>query len=342
MTLFSQLTEGGYEGLHVFHDRKTGLRALIGLHNTKLGPGLGGTRALATYASEDDAITDVLRLSRGMTYKAALAGLSHGGGKAVIMLPKGDFPRPALFEAFGRAVETLGGKYITTEDSGTSPDDMASVRKSTRYVCGLHSTSGDPSPVTAFGVVRGMEAAAKHVFGKPDLAGKKVTLVGVGNVGLALVGELAKRGAKVWVSDVRKERVELAQKQFGAQGATEAELLTMDADIHAPCALGATMNAKTIPQLRVKVVAGAANNQLQVAEDGKRLADRGIVYVPDYAINAGGLINVAQEWAGYDRQKALDAASRIYDTIDTVLTRAQNERSRPEQVADRMVEERIA
>jgi leucine dehydrogenase len=342
MRTFSQLAEGGYEALHYFNDNKSGLRALIAVHNTKLGPSLGGTRALTTYASEEDAVTDVLRLAKGMTYKAALAGLAHGGGKAVIMLPKGNVDRAKLFQAFGSAIESLAGKYITTEDSGSTPDDMAQVRSQTRYVCGLHSTSGDPSPVTAFGVVRGMEAAAKHVFGKPDLAGKKVTVLGIGNVGLALVGELQKRGAQVFVSDVRPDRVARAQKDFGATPCTEAEILEKDADIYAPCALGAGLNETTIPKLRVKVIAGAANNQLAVPQDGQRLVDRGIVYIPDYAINAGGLINVAQEWSGYDRAKAMDRASHIYDTIDEVLRRAQSEKRRPEQVADEMVEEKLA
>jgi len=342
MSYFSHLSEGGYEALHFFHDAKSGLRALIAVHNSKLGPALGGTRALLTYGTEEEAVIDVLRLSRGMTYKAALAGLAHGGGKAVIMLPKTPFDRAKLFEAFGAAIESLGGRYITTEDSGSTPDDMAHVHAKTRYVCGLHGTSGDPSPVTAFGVVRGMEAAAKHVFGKPDLSGKKVAVLGIGNVGYALVGELKKRGAKVFVSDVRKERVEQAQKEFDAKGCSEAELMDLDADIFAPCALGAGLNEKTIPRLKIKVVAGAANNQLAVPQDGQRLKDRNIVYIPDYAINAGGLINVAQEWQGYDRNKAMERASRIYDTIDQILQRASSQGLRPEQVADAMVEEKLA
>jgi leucine dehydrogenase len=342
MSYFSRLAEGGYEGLHFFHDPRSGLRALIALHNTKLGPGLGGTRALTLYGTEEEAVTDVLRLSRGMTYKAALAGLAHGGGKAVIMLPKGSFERPRLFEAFGKAVETLGGRYITTEDSGTSPDDMATIRTQTRYVCGLHQTSGDPSPVTAFGVVRAMEAAAKHVWGSPDLKGKKVTVMGIGNVGLGLVSELAQRGATVYVQDVRPERVSLAQKEFGATPLSADAIIAQEADIFAPCALGATLDPVSIPKLKVKVVCGAANNQLATPADGERLAARGIVYVPDYAANAGGLINVAQEWSGYDRAQALARAGRIYDTVETVLRRSKEERLRPEQVADRMVEELLA
>ena len=179
MSYFTQLLEGGYEAVHLLSDSRTGLRAIVGMHNTRLGPGLGGVRALSTYTSEEEAVADALRLARGMTYKAALAGLPHGGGKAVIMLPRGNFDRAKLFESFGRAVESLGGRYITTEDSGTSPDDMEHVRKHTKYVLGLKERSGDPSPVTAYGVARAMEATAKHLFGRPDLKGLRVTVLGV-------------------------------------------------------------------------------------------------------------------------------------------------------------------
>lgn len=341
MNVLATMQDGRYEGLHFFTDHKTGLRALVALHNTKLGPGLGGTRALTTYKSEAEAITDVLRLAKGMTYKAALAGLPHGGGKAVIMLPDGPFNREALFESFGRAVESLGGRYITTEDSGTSPADMVVARRATRHAVGLPETSGDPSPVTAYGVVRGIEATAKHLFGSDDLHGKRVNLLGVGHVGYALAGELHKRGAKVFVADLNKAAVEAAQKEFGATPMTAEALLEHEAEFFAPCALGAGLNDQTIPRLKVKAITGAANNQLAEARHGEALQARGIVYVPDYAINAGGLINVAQEVSGYDRQKAYDRASGIYDTILELLTRARQSGQRPEQIADAMVEERI-
>lgn len=342
MNHIQTLLERGFEALHLCTDQKTGLKAIIGVHSTRLGPGLGGTRALTTYASEDEAIVDAMNLARGMTYKAALAGLPHGGGKAVIMLPKERLDRAKLFEAFGRAVDSLGGRYITTEDSGTSPEDMVHVRKATRHVVGLPGASGDPSPVTAFGVVRGMEAAARHVFGKSELKGLRVAVLGVGHVGYALVEELHRRGAKVFVSDVNKERVQQAVKNFGAIAVHDAELVSAEADIYAPCALGGAINDHTLPLLRVKLVAGAANNQLAEPRHGKLLAERGITYVPDYAINAGGLINVAQEVVGYDREKALARAGRIYDTIDALLRRAKETGARPEEVADRMVEEKLA
>jgi leucine dehydrogenase len=342
MNYFTHLLEGGYEALHFLSDKKTGLRALVGVHSTKLGPALGGTRALATYASEEDAVIDVLRLARGMTYKAALAGLPHGGGKAVIMLPKGNFDRAALFEAFGRGVESLGGRYITTEDSGTSPEDMGHVKKHTNAVVGLKGQSDDPSPVTAFGVARGIEATAKHVFGTSDLKGLRVTVLGVGHVGMPLVKELHERGAKIFVSDINAAAVEHAVKTYGATALSADELHRHEADIFAPCALGGAINDTTLPLLRVKAVCGAANNQLLEPRHGQLLAERGIVYAPDYAINAGGLINVAQEVVGYDRDKAYARAAKIYDTIDMVLGRAKSSGQRPEQVADRMVEEKLA
>lgn len=342
MNTFSHLLEGGFEGLHLLSDQKSGLRALVGIHSTKLGPALGGTRALNTYATEEEGMIDVLRLAKGMTYKAALAGLPHGGGKAVILLPKKAFDRVALFEAFGRAVESLGGRYITTEDSGTSTDDMEHVRRHTRWAAGLKGASGDPSPVTAFGVVRGIEATAQHLWGSPHLKGARINVLGVGHVGMALVEELHRRGAHVFVSDLNAARVAHAVKQFGATALSDSELHRHEADIFAPCALGGAVNEQTVGLLRVKAVAGAANNQLLEPRHGQILAERGIVYVPDYAINAGGLINVAQEVAGYDREKANVRAGKIFDTITTLLERSKATGQRPEQVADRMVEERLA
>jgi leucine dehydrogenase len=276
-----------------------------------------------------------------MPSTAARAGLPHGVGKAVLMLPPGGFARGALIEAFGRAVESLGGRYITTEDSGTSPDDMEYVKHHTRNVVGLKATSGDPSPVTAVGVARGMEAVAKHLFGSPELKGLRVTVLGVGHVGFALAGELHRRGAKLFVADLSPVNLQRAVKEYGATPVGDRELLSMEAEIFAPCALGAVFDDRTIPLLKVKGIAGAANNQLAEARHGEMLAERGILYAPDYAINAGGLINVAQEVAGYDRAKALERAGRIFDTIDALLTRAKASGQRPEQVADKMVEEKL-
>lgn len=341
MDYFRTLFDDGFEALHFLTDKQSGLRALVAVHSTKRGAALGGTRALASYASEEEAVKDVKRLARGMTYKAAIAGLPHGGGKAVIMLPKGYFDRGALFEAFGRAVHSLGGRYITTEDSGTSPDDMEFVRRHTSCVVGLKDRSGDPSPVTALGVVRGMEACAKHLFGSPSLEGRKVTLLGAGHVGWALLGELVRRKAKVYVSDIQPEKAHRAAREFGVTAVSDPELFDVEADFFSPCALGGVLNDQTIPRLRVRCVAGAANNQLEEPRHGQALADRNILYAPDYAINGGGLINVAQEVAGYDREKALARAGKIYDTVDEILTRAAKTGRRPELVADAMAEERL-
>ncbi len=345
MEIFRALAERQYEALHLLHDAKTGLRGLVAVHDTTLGPGLGGTRALSTYESEDEAIVDVLRLARGMTYKAALAGLPHGGGKAVIWLPKGPFDRAALFTAFGKAVDGLGGRYITTEDSGTSPEDMDVVRRVTKNVVGSPKSkggSGDPSPMTAYGVLRGIEAVAKFAFGRGDLQGLRVAVLGVGHVGYPLARLLKEQGASLWVADVNEASVRRAQDELGARAVAPKDFWGLEVDVLAPCALGGGVNDETIPQLRARAIAGAANNQLKEDRHGAELSKRGIVYAPDYAINAGGLINVAQEWAGYDEAKARARTTQIYDTILEILSRAKAEGSRPEVVADRIVEERLA
>ena len=345
MELFRTLSDKAYESVHFFHDAATGLRAIVGIHDTTFGPALGGTRALSTYESEDAAVVDALRLARGMTYKACLAGLPLGGGKAVIMLPKTPFDRTALFNAYGRAVESLGGRYITAEDSGTSTEDMDSIRKGTSHVVGLAKArggSGDPSPFTAFGVLRGIEAVAKFSLGRSDLEGLKVSILGVGHVGFPLARMLKEKGAELWVSDIDEVAVKRAQDEFGAKAVSTAELIGLDVDVFAPCALGGTVNDTTLPLLRCKAIAGSANNQLLEDRHGAELQKRGIVYAPDYAINAGGLINVALEVEGYDEKKSRDMCSAIYDTIYMILERAKAEGSRPEVVADRIVDERLA
>ena len=339
------MIEKAYESVHFFHDSRTGLRAIVALHDTTFGPGLGGTRAISTYGTEAEAVDDVLRLARGMTFKAALANIPFGGGKAVIMLPKEPFDRAALFEAFGRAVDTLGGRYITTEDAGTSPEDVAYMRRGTSHVVGLPREmggSGDPSPFTAFGVVRGIEALAKLHFGRSDLEGLKVSILGVGHVGFPLARMLHERGAKLWVADVNPEATRRAAEELGAAVVSPEELLSLEVDVFAPCALGGAIDDHSLPLLRCKAVAGSANNQLREDRHGKELHDRGIVYVPDYVLNAGGLINVAQEVEGYDEEKSREKVSRIYDTVYAILERAKAENTRPEVVADRIVLERLA
>ncbi|WP_373049498.1 Leu/Phe/Val dehydrogenase [Vulgatibacter sp.] len=345
MDLFPVMAGKAYESVHFFHDAETGLKALVSLHDTTLGAGLGGTRALSTYETEADAVDDVLRLARGMTYKAALAGLPHGGGKAVIMLPKGPFDRAALFTAFGRAVESLGGRYITTEDSGTSPEDMDHVRKGTKSVVGIARSkggSGDPSPFTAYGCLRGIQAVAQFSMGRSDLQGLSVAIMGVGHVGYHLARLLKEQGANLWIADVNETALRRAQDELGAKVVSPQELVGLEVDVYAPCALGGAINDQTLAQLRCKAVAGAANNQLREERHGSLLAKRGIVYAPDYAINAGGLINVAQEVVGYDENQSREKCSKIYDTILMILERAKAEGTTPDVVADRIVDERIA
>jgi leucine dehydrogenase len=343
MDLFPHLSDGGYESVHFFSDAGAGLRAVIAVHDSTLGPALGGARALSTYATETDAIMDALRLARGMTYKAALARIDHGGGKAVLILPKVPIDRVKLFSAFGRAVDSLAGRYITAEDSGTTPDDMEQIHRCTRFVVGHRGAggSGDPSGFTAFGVLRGIEAVARFVINREDIAGLKISVLGVGAVGYQLCKLLHSRGVSLTVADIDASRADRAKKEFGAKVVSDAEICATECDIFSPCALGAVLNDYTIPLLRCRAVAGAANNQLAEPRHGEMLARRGIAYVPDYAINAGGLINVAQEWTGYDEIKAKDRTSRIYETITAILSRAKSESMRPEQVADRMAEERI-
>lgn len=343
MDLLHQMTDGAYESVHFFADPASGLRAVIAIHDTTLGPALGGARALGTYATEQDALIDALRLARGMTYKAALAGLDHGGGKAVILLPRTPVDRARLFTAFGRAVDSLGGRYITAEDSGTSPDDIDVVRRRTRFVVGHRGPggSGDPSPVTAYGVLRGIEAVSRLVLARGDIADLRIAVQGVGHVGYALCRLLHARGCRLTVADIEPGAARRAEAEFGAQVVSDAEICSMECDLFAPCALGAVLNDFTVPLLRCRAIAGAANNQLAEPRHGELLARRGIVYVPDYAINAGGLVNVCQEWIGYDALRARERAARIHDTVTAILMRARAENLRPEQVADRMAEERI-
>jgi leucine dehydrogenase len=350
MDLFRSLSEldtsgGGYESLHVFQDRTTHLKALVAVHNTKLGPALGGTRALATYSDEDAAITDVLRLARGMTYKAALSGVAHGGGKAVILLPKeGTFDRAALFTRFGRFVDGLSGNYITTEDSGTSPDDMVHVRSATRFVVGAPKSqggSGDPSPMTAYGVLRGIEAVARAALDRSDLAGVKIALLGIGHVGYALAALLRAAGAELVVADVDPAKVERARDELGCRVTSEEAIYSEACDIFSPNALGASLNDQTLPRLKCRAVAGAANNQLAEDRHGQILFDRGVLYAPDYAINAGGLINVASEWIGYDEAAVRQRVAGIHDTLMEIFARSKKQGLPTNRVADQLAEERF-
>lgn len=337
-----------HERVVLCRDPEAGYRAVLAIHSTVAGPAVGGTR-LWSYPSEADAVTDALRLSRGMTYKNALAGLPLGGGKAVI-LAGGDATtattgREAMLRAHGRAVERLGGRFVTAEDVGTSPADMEILRRETRHVAGLPDGaggSGDPSPRTAHGVVRAIRAAAFHRWGSDKLAGRTVSIQGCGHVGQHLARELSDLGARLRVTDVDGERVRHVVEATGAEAVAPEAIFDVEADLFAPCALGGILNAETIPRLRVEIVAGAANNQLREGADGDRLRGRGILYAPDYVANAGGVISGAPDILGWDEDGTPARIEGIYDTLLAVLRLADAEGVSPHTAADRLAEERLA
>ncbi len=341
MDIFETLACQDQEQLMFCQEPSSGYRGLIAIHNTTLGPALGGTRYWH-YRSESDAVTDALRLARGMTYKAAVAGLDLGGGKSVILAPKGEADREAVFRAHGRFIEALKGRYITAEDVGTSPADMDYIHLETEHVVGLQGRSGDPSPVTAYGVYRGMKACAREKFGGDSLAGKTVAVQGLGHVGFALCGYLHEEGARLVVTDIDSEKVKRAVEAFRARAVGLEEIYGVPAEVFAPCALGAVLNDTTIPQLQVAVVAGGANNQLAEERHGDLLHERGILYGPDYVINAGGLINVNSELEGWSAERAKRKAGEIYDTMLRLFRVAKDEGIPTYRAADRLAERRIA
>ncbi|HTJ22671.1 MAG TPA: Glu/Leu/Phe/Val dehydrogenase [Gemmatimonadaceae bacterium] len=340
MKLFDTIADMGHEQLVLCQDSATGYRGIIAVHSTVLGPALGGTR-FWSYATDEDAIVDALRLARGMTYKNAVAGLNLGGGKSVIIGDNKTADREMLFRAHGRFVESLGGRYITAEDVGTSTADMDYVHMETDYVTGLAGRSGDPSPVTAHGVFRAIQASARERWGSDDLSTRVIALQGCGHVGYYLAKELHETGAKLVVTDIDPERVKRVVNEFGARGVSSDEIYTVQADIFAPCALGAIINDKTIPALKVEIVAGAANNQLLEERHGDELDRRGIMYTPDYVANAGGVINVYSELAGWTSARSFRKADEIYETVLKVFEIARSEKIPTYLAADRLAEQRI-
>ena len=340
MKLFDTIAAMGHEQLVICNDNSAGYRGIIAVHSTTLGPALGGTR-FWQYASDEEAIVDALRLARGMTYKNAVAGLNLGGGKSVIIGNNKTADREMIFRAHGRFVESLGGRYITAEDVGTSTADMDFVHMETKNVSGLAGRSGDPSPVTAHGVFRAIQASAKERWGSDDLSTKTVTVQGAGHVGYYLAKELHEAGAKLIVTDIDAERVKSVVSEFGATAVAPDEIYSAHADIFAPCALGAIINDKTIPQLRVEIVAGAANNVLLEERHGVALEEKGILYAPDYVANAGGVINVYSELAGWSSARAFRKADEIYDTILKVFSIAKSDSVPTYVAADRLAEQRI-
>ena len=315
--VFGNLSFDNHEQIVFCNDEETGLKAIIGIHNTNLGPALGGTRMIK-YNSEAEALQDVLRLSRGMSYKAAITGLKLGGGKAVIIGDAKTQKTDALMRKFGEFVHSLGGKYITAEDMGMETRDMDIVREVTPYVTGISESlggAGNPSPITAYGVFMGMKAAAKYKFGTDNLAGKKVLVQGIGHVGEVIVEMATKEGAEVIISDISKERLEFVSNKYGAKIHHDLDIYDLDVDIYAPCALGATINDNTINRIRAKIIAGAANNQLlDEIKHGRILKEKGIAYAPDFLINAGGIINVYAEIGKYGKEQIIHQTENIYNT----------------------------
>lgn len=339
--IFEAMRSFGHEQLLLSHDPSCGYYGIIAIHDTTLGPALGGTR-FWQYKDTEEAITDALRLARGMTYKAAVAGINLGGGKAVIVGDNRRVDREALFRAHGRFVETLNGRYITAEDVGTGPADMEYIKLETDHVAGLLGLSGDPSPVTAYGVYVGMKAAAKACWGDAGLQGKSVAVQGVGNVAYHLCRHLHAEGVRLTVTDIRPEKTKRVVDEFGAQTVAPEAIYDQPADIYAPCALGATLNDETIPRLKVQVVAGAANNQLAEDRHGDELERCGILYAPDYVINGGGVINVYGELNRWPAERSLKKAGEIYETLLRIFEIARSERIPTYRAADRLAEQRIA
>lgn len=339
--VISQMSQMEHEQLLFCSDNATGLKAIIAVHSTVLGPALGGTR-MWHYNNEMEALNDVLRLSRGMTYKNSISGLNLGGGKAVIIGDARTMKSEALFRRFGKFVSSLAGKYITAEDVGISPIDMNWVAMETDHVVGLPGKSGDPSPVTARGVYMGMKACAKVQYGTDSLAGKKIAVQGVGHVGEYLVESLAKENADIYITDIHEPTLKRVAKQYGAKVVGLDEIYDIDMDIYAPCALGATVNEETLDRLKCSIIAGAANNQLKnEAIQGEQVMSRGIIYAPDYTINAGGVINCYSEVKGLPAEWALNKADDIYQTILDIVNRSKEEGIPTYKIANKMAEERI-
>ena len=344
VSIFSQIIELDHEQVVYCHDKSTGLKSIIAIHNTTLGPALGGTR-MWNYTTDQEALYDVLRLSRGMTYKAAISGINLGGGKAVIIGDSKTQKTEALFRRYGRFVNSLGGKYITAEDVGTSIREMEYVAMETEFVTGVPvdmGGSGDPSPFTAYGVYLGMKASVNQVWGSDSMEGKKVVVQGVGHVGEHLVDHLTKDGAKVFISDINETQLKTIAQKYGATGVDLDAVYNLDVDVYAPCAMGATLNDNTIPHLKCSVIAGAANNQLgDEVRHGNMLVERGILYAPDFLINAGGVINVYNEWIGYNYDRAKRSTEKIYERTLEIFRLAQKKRMSTHSAALKIAEDRL-
>lgn len=347
MAVFSMADFADHEQVVFCSDDASGLKAIIAIHNSNLGPALGGCR-MWPYASEDEALRDVLRLSRGMSYKSAMANLKLGGGKTVVIGNPRTDKTPALLEALARAIENLKGRYIAAEDSGTSVDDIKFMSQFTRQVAGITdkptdtgTRSGDPSPATAYGTFVGIKAAIKDRLGRDQIDGLKVAIQGMGHVGFDLARQLHEAGARLWIADIHPEQLTRAADEFGATVVATERIFSLDVDVFAPCAMGAVLNDETIPQLKARVVAGAANNQLAETRHGTELTRRGILYAPDYVINAGGIIDIYHERIGFERDALIRHIDGIHDTLMEIFARARAENRPTGEVADTIAEERF-
>lgn len=341
MELFARMDQEGFEQVVYCYDKSSDLKGIIAIHDTTLGPALGGLR-MWNYSSETEALEDALRLAKGMTYKNAAAGLNLGGGKAVIIGDPRKDKSEAMFRAFGRYVESLNGRYITAEDVGTTEQDMDYIHMETNHVTGTSSGGiGDPSPITALGIYRGMKAAAKFAFGSDDLSNRTVAVQGVGHVAYELCRYLHEEGTNLIVTDINERAVARAVNNFGARSVAPDEIYDVECDIYAPCALGGTINDNTLEQLKAKVIAGSANNQLQEDKHGDQLHEKGIVYAPDYVINSGGVINVADELEGYDKNRVLNKVDNIYQTLSSIFEMSKEKNIPTYQAADKIAEQRM-
>jgi len=344
MEIFKRLSLDEHEQVVFCYDKETGLKAIIALHSTVLGPALGGCR-MYSYQTEEEALIDVLRLSQGMTYKASITGLNLGGGKSVIIGNPKIQKNKNLLEKFGEFVDKLSGNYITAKDVGIDSKDLKIISTKTKYclgIEGIEGSSGDPSPATAWGVYHGIKACANFVYGSPSLHGKKIAIQGLGAVAISLIKFLLNEGAQIIATDIDESKVNFAIKEYGIKTCATEEILFQDVDIVSPCAMGAVLNENTIPKLKCKIVAGAANNQLATTQSGEMLFNRGIVYAPDYAINAGGLTNIYFEMnRKYNQKEAYDFIAKIYNTIENILIRSKNENLPTNIVADKIAKERI-
>jgi leucine dehydrogenase len=342
--VFERIGGDDYEQVVYCHDRTTGLRAVVAVHSTRLGPALGGTRFFP-YPSEDAAVEDVLRLARGMTYKSAAAGLDLGGGKAVVLGDPARDKTEALLRVYARFVDALGGRYITAEDVGTTQADMDLIRRETRHVTGVSQSlggSGDPSAATAWGVLHAMKAVAQHIWGATRLDGRHVVVSGVGKVGYALVRHLVEERARITVADVSAPAVERAVRDFQVEAVPAEKAHVVECDIFSPCAMGSALSPPTIPELRCAAVVGSANNQLADPSCADALADAGVLYAPDFIVNAGGVVNIAEELIGYHQERAYEHVRRIFDTTKAVIETAEAEGITTAAAAERIAERRIA